>query len=237
MWVTMQRGDDFDDEREYEADQEAAADEYYEQIGEEWAENHPELLAERFFAENYEEAVEQFTSERLQSYYLEQPELAVPALNALRYAQSLMPAFHQAALVFAVTATELAVKDVLLKPIISGLVHIEDLASLVADLTTKHSGMDRFQNLLTEILAQFGGVDLKVFKRPGATKGLWQEMNDVQKARNAVVHRGQTVDADVAVLSINVGNSLLNDIFPQVLSKLRLHLQESRTIQLAPKKT
>ena len=226
----IQHGDDFDDDARYEADQEAAAEAYYEQIGKDWARDNAGALAKDFYEENYKDAVRQFTSERLQSYYLQQPVLAVPALNALRYAQSLMPAFHQGALVFAVTATELAVKNVLLKPIISGLVHTEDLASLVADLTMKHTGMDRFQKLLTEILAQFGGVELKTFKRAGSNKGLWEEMNEVQKARNAVVHKGKTVAVDVANLSIRVADTLLTDIFPQILSKLGLHLHDPITI-------
>jgi hypothetical protein len=101
---------EYDDDAMYEAEQEASAEAHYEQVGKEWARDHAEELAKEFFEDNYEDAVNQFTSERLQSYYLEQPELAVPALNALRYAQSLMPSFHQAALIFAVTATELTVK-------------------------------------------------------------------------------------------------------------------------------
>jgi len=230
---------EYDDDAMYEAEQEASAEAHYEQVGKEWARDHAEELAKEFFEENYEDAVNQFTSERLQSYYLQQPELAVPALNAFRYAQSLMPSFHQAAMIFAVTATELTVKNVLLKPIISGLVHTEDLASLIADLTTKHSGMDRFQNLLTEILAQFGGFELKTFKRAGSAKTLWQEMDDVQKARNAVIHRGEIAEAGIASLSIAVADSLLNEIFPEILKKIGLHIHNPITIcaQTHPKST
>jgi hypothetical protein len=71
---------------------------------------------------------------------------------------------------FAITATGLTVKNVLLKPIISGLVHTEDLAAFIADLTTTHTGMDRFHKLLTGILAQYGGVELKTFKRNSSNK-------------------------------------------------------------------
>jgi hypothetical protein len=199
-------------------------------MGKEWARDHSDELAKEFFEHNYEEAVNQFTSERLQSYYLEQSELAGPALNALQYAQSLMPLFHQGALIFAVTATELKVKNVLLKPIISGLVHSEDLASFIADLTTKHSGMDRFQNLLTEILSQFGGFELKTFKRADSAKTLWNEMDEIQKVRNAVIHKGETVGTNIASLSISAAEVLLHEIFPEILRKLGLHLHKPITI-------
>ena len=221
---------EYDEEREWEAQQEADGEAYYDhlykQIGPEWARDHASELLE----EHYEDAVNQFTLERLQSYYSAQPNLAVPARDSLLYAQSLMPSFPQAALVFAVTATELTVKTVLLKPLISGLVHTEDLASFIAELTTKHTGMDRFQKLLTEIVAQFGGVQLKTFKRAGSVKTLWEEIGEIQCARNAVSHRGETVDSGIAVIAISVSTTLLNEVFPQILKKLGLHLHDPITV-------
>src|SRR5271163_4147835 len=107
----------------YDAEMEAAAELHYDEVGKEWARDHAEELAKEFFEDNYKDAVNQFTSERLQSYYLKHPELASAAINALQYAQLLRPSFHRAALVFAATSMELTVKNVLLKPIISGLVH------------------------------------------------------------------------------------------------------------------
>lgn len=136
------------------------------------------------------DAVRQFTVERLQSYYLAHPKLAESAVEALTYAQSLLSSQPQAALVFATTSTELAIKAVLLRPIVSGLVHTEGLAAFITDLVTQHTGMDRLRDLLTEILAQFGGVDLKTYTRPNSTRTLWQEIDEIQKARNGVIHRG-----------------------------------------------
>ena len=206
----------------WEYKEEAAEDAYWEQLleelGPEWAEEHG--LAPP------EDAIKEFTAERLQSYYLAHPNLAGPAYGSLLYAQSLMPSYPEAALVFAVTATELAIKTVLLKPIVFGLVHTEALASFITDLTTQHTGMERFQTILTEILARFGGVDLKVFKRTHSEKTLWQEIGEVQKARNAVVHRGETVDDSCAVLGLAVASAILTGIFPQVVARLKLHLHD-----------
>ena len=145
-------------------------------------------------------------------------------------AQSLMPSHPTAALVFGVIATELAVKVVLLKPIVFGLVHNEGLASFITDLVTQHTGMERFQTLLTEILSQFGGVDLKVFRRPKSAKTLWQEIGEIQTARNAVVHRGEAVDDANTALAMAVAATLLKDIFPQVLAKLNLHLHDGMMV-------
>jgi hypothetical protein len=215
---------EYDDDAMYDAEMEAAAELHYEELGKGWVRDHAEDLAKEFFEENYKDAINQFTGERLQSYYLKHPELASAAFNALQYAQSLRPSYHRAALVFAVTSTELTVKNVLLRPIISGLVHTEELASVVADLTTKHTGIGRFQDLLTEILGQYGGFELKTFRRPDSGKTLWQEMDDVQKARNNVIHRGAVVDEGVVDLSISVASVLLGGIFRRILKKIGLHL-------------
>lgn len=224
------RDEDRDEDREWEANQEAeedaAYDYFYNKIGPEWAREHGRELLD----EHYGEAVEQFTSERLQSYYLANPSLATPARESLLYAQSLMPSFTQAALIFAVTATELTIKSVLLQPIITGLVHTEELASFIADLTTKHTGLERFHTLLTEILAQLGGVQLKTFKRANSTKTLWEEVTEVQSARNALIHRGRKSNASVAGLSISVAETLLNDIFPKIVANLGLHIDGSMNV-------
>jgi hypothetical protein len=209
-------------EYEEEAAEVAYQEQLLEELGPEWAEENGFAL--------YEDAIKEFTAERLQSYYVANPNVAGPAYRSLVYAQSLMPSHPKAALVFAVTATELAIKTVLLKPIVFGLVHTEALASFITDLTTKHTGMDNFQTILTEVLARFGGVDLKVFKRAASKKTLWQEIGELQKARNAVVHRGDDVDDAIARLGIAVAATLLNEVFPQILTKLVLHLHDPMTV-------
>ncbi|MBS1828814.1 MAG: hypothetical protein JST93_26160 [Acidobacteria bacterium] len=209
-----------------DAEREAAEDAFYEaayeQVGPQWAEDHGMYF--------YEDAVREFTAERLQSYYVAHPELAQAAHESLLYAESLRVSFPKAALIFAVTGTELAVKNVFLKPIVYGLVHTEGVAAFVTDLTTQHTGMERFQSLLAEILTQFGGVDLKTFKRADSLKTLWQEIGEVQKARNSVIHRGGPASDDDADLAIAVAGTLLTEILPDVLTKLGLHIHPPMTI-------
>jgi hypothetical protein len=178
----------------------------------------------------YHDAVKQFTEERLQSHYLANPKLAEPALDALTYAQSLLSTQPLAALVFATTSTELAIKAVLLRPIVSGLVHTEGLAAFITDLATQHTGMERFRELLTEILAQFGGVDLKTYTRPNSKRKLWEEIDDIQKARNGVIHRGEKPKDSAAPLAVAVAATLLRKIFPLILVKLKLHIHAPITV-------
>jgi len=227
--------EDEDDERYQEALQEAAHEAAAEEaaykhfsaeIGSQWARDH----ADELFQEHYEDAVSAFQSERLTSYYVKNPGLARPARDLLVYAQSLMPSFPQAALVFAVTAAELVWKKVLLEPIVFGLVHTEGLANLVTELTLNHTGMGRFKFLLTGILSEFGGVDLMKYKRDGSPNTLWEEISAIQKARNGLIHEGKQAPDGTPALAISVAEALLNIIFPQVITKLGLHLHENQTV-------
>jgi hypothetical protein len=186
--------DDWEDEARWEAEQEAAAEARFEKQAREWVRDNAAEFAREFFEENYDEAVKVFTSERLQSFYVGHPELAFPALDALNYARSLMPKHPRAALVFGVTSAELVIKNVLLKPLISGLVHAEDLASLVVEQSTNQTGIDRFQKLLAGIVSAFSPFDLSTFKRVNTTQTLWQEIRTVQEIRNAVIHRGEPAE-------------------------------------------
>ncbi len=194
----------------------------YNEFGPQWADEH----AEELYRRHYDEAVKEFTAERLKSFYVAHPNLAQPALRSLGYAQSLVSSHPAAALVFATTAIELAIKVVLLQPIIYGLVHIEAFAPLVADQCTQQTGAKRFHALLFEILDRFGGVNLREFRRHDSEKTLWQEFTSVQDARNAVVHGFSPVDLSTADLAITIAVTLLSVVFPQVLARLDLHLHD-----------
>jgi hypothetical protein len=222
--------DEREDEARWEAVHEAAGKEYFEKQAREWVRDNPAEFAREFFEGNYEEAVRVFTSERLQSFYLQHPDLALPSLEALNYARTLMPTHPRAALVFGATSIELVIKNVLLRPLISGSVHIEDLALLVVEQSTNQTGMVRFQKLLAGIVSEFSSFELSTLKRPSSNQTLWEEIKTVQEARNGVVHRGEAFDEEMATRSIEIADMLLKVILPDVLSKLELHTHPPITI-------
>jgi len=223
-------GDDWEDEAWLEAAHEAAAEANFEKQVHEWVRDHPAEFAHEFFEDNYEEAVRVFTAERLQSYYVEHPDLALPALETLNYARSVMPAHPRAALVFGAASTELVIKNVLLRPLISGLVHIEDLALLVVEQSLNQTGLDRFQKLLAGIVSEFSSIELNTFKRSGSGQTLWHEIKTVQEARNGVVHRGESAEEEMATRSIEIADTLLTVVLPDILLKLDLHTHPPITI-------
>jgi hypothetical protein len=183
-----------------------------------------EQYMEQLYQEHKLEALEEFTSERLQSFYLKHPDLVQPALRALADARNLQAIHAGAAWVFGAVAMELGIRSVLLKPVVYGLVHQDSVASLITDLVMSHAAFDRFGHLLFQVLANHGGVDLRTAKRPGSTILLWAEMSSVQKRRNAVLHRGEQATGDDATLSIEVASTILDGLIPSALHRLGMHL-------------
>jgi len=209
-----------DDEWEDEARWEAEQEERFENQAREWLRENAAELAHESFEDNYEEAVKLFRSERLKSFYIEHPELAGPALEALNYARTLLMTHPRAALVFGAISIELLIKNVLLRPLISGLVHSEDLASLIVEQSTNQIGLDRYQKLLAGIVSEFSSFELSTLKRPNSSQTLWQEITIVQEARNGVIHRGRSVEAEMATRSIEIADMLLNVILPDVFVEI-----------------
>jgi len=197
--------------------------------------SYEEAAYDQYLSERYEElkveelikeAIEEFTDERLKSYFLDNRALAKPAVDALSAARELTGINVTASFLFAAIAVEVGLKTTLLKPIVYGLVHAESVAGLVTDLAASHAGMDRYRKLLLELLQQYGGVDLDTFKRSGSNKALWEEIKDIQSTRNLIVHRAETASEKDAELALSVATEILETIFPAVVKKLGLYLHE-----------
>ena len=179
------------------------------------------------------EAIDQFTFERLRSYYLNNKSLATKAVAVFREAQSLESTSPSAATVLFTTSIELCLKVALLKPVIYGLVHNESVADLISDLSVKHNGFDRFKPLLARILAEYGGIDFNAFTIEGHTKTLWEELTVLQDARNALVHRGELTSVDTAKLAGEVATMIIGTYFVSVLNGLGLKYIKGGSIENA----
>lgn len=187
-----------------------------------WA--YEQYALEQELLELQEGWIAEFRKERLRSYYLEQPLLAQPAFNALNEARSLADERPSAALIFAATAIEVGYRETLLKPIIYGLVHSQVSAKLIADSVTAQSSMDKLKDILFHVLYEHTGTDLASFIRSGTTKTLWQEMKQVQELRNRILHRADTVSNAEANHAIEVASTILEVLFPVVVTGLDLQV-------------
>jgi len=177
---------------DWEAEQNAAFDEFV------------ESLSKELYAEHAEQAIDEFIKARLRSFYAENTTVAVDATIFLRKAKELISTDPTASLFYSSVATEVFIKSVILKPIIAGLVHSGATAELVTGLMVNQSGMDRFSDLLFTISYEYAGIDLKILKRRGSHKPLWQERAEVQRIRNRIAHQAKECSEVDAKLSFEI---------------------------------
>ena len=86
---------------------------------------------DELYREHKEQAIEEFTGERLKSFYLAHPLIARPSFEALTEARKLVEGHLSAAQVIAAVAVEVGLKDALLKPVVHGLVHSTRITTLL----------------------------------------------------------------------------------------------------------
>jgi hypothetical protein len=201
--------------------QDSAMDEMYERISEE------------LYPEHREQAVGEFTADRLRSFYLANPMVMRPAVDTLHEVQRLHTNGHSAAVVvFCGTAIELFLKATLLQPIVHGLVHSPALADIIVKHAVGQTGFDRYRDLLSRMFRELANLDLGQVTRNGAKIGLIEESHSVQKLRNNIIHQGKSCNADDANHAIEVAAAVYSAIVVPLLGSLGLTVVEKGRIQL-----
>jgi HEPN domain-containing protein len=188
-------------------------------------------FANELYPEHKTQAIEEFTAERLRSYYVKYPDVLVPAVNALDESKQLHELGHNsAAIVFAASAVELLFKSAVLRPVIYGLVHHDGLAETIVEVSTGGSGFDRYEKLLQKLFAHLTYSDLASVSRKDAAKPLLKECNDLQDKRNKIIHKGQRFGAEESAWAAEVSASAYHLIVGKMLYSLKLGVYDGHMI-------
>ena len=191
-------------------------------------------MSQELYPEHREQAIDEFTAERLQSYYLQHPEITRPGFRLQKEARELLDAQRYGpSLVFAASAAEQFLKAALLRPVIYGLVHIEPLAEMVVESALSQTGYLRYTKLLSGLFSALTTVDLRVLVRTGGSKPLLEEASELQTRRNAVIHRGEDVSEKEAITGLAVSASVYTYILAEMLSALGLERSNLGLVQRA----
>ena len=198
---------------------EYAMDEFYDQISKE------------LYPDHKEQAIGEFTDEKLRAYYLQNPDVMRPAVNATQEGNwQLEQKRYSPALVCYVTAIELLLKGTLLRPVLYGLIHNEGLAEIMTNHILDQAGVRRYENLLAELFANLTTIDVKQISREGAQAKLFEECRDLQKIRNYIVHRGVFCTETEAKKSKLVSVAVLEKIVRPMLFSIGLTVIEEGKI-------
>jgi hypothetical protein len=192
--------------------EEAQQEEAYDRMVDEILASHKDDIIDEYLAQHKEDIIDEFISERMHSYYLNTPHITASADTAIEEAQKLIDISPRASLVFSVSAIEITLRDILLKPVAVGMVHDDNTAPIMAEFVIRNNS---FHKLLLQILEHYG-LDLKQVTRRGSDKKLWVEIEETKQCRNNILHRGGAASQEVAKLSLDIAITLLRKLYPAV---------------------
>lgn len=186
---------------------------------------------EQLSRELYEQHIEQFSSERLKSYYTLHPDVVKPAMDALQEGRwQLENGHYTASLIFFVSALELLLKATVLKPLVFGLVHDGRLADIVVDEATNQTAFDRYRPLLNALFEALGAGKLGEVRRDGQSVSLLSECEGLQRSRNDAIHSGVQATLQDGERARAVAVAVFERIVRPMLDKLGLAAGEGGTI-------
>jgi len=189
-------------------------------------------IARDLYPEHKAQAIVEFTTERLQSYYIANPGVMRPAVDAIKEGRKLQANGHSAAaVVFFVTAIELLLKATLLKPVVHGLVHSEGLAEIIVQLALGQPGFDRYTKLLAKLFNELVGIDITTVSRPSVTEFLLKECAGQQSLRNKIIHQGASATADQADNARSVAVAVYELVVKPMLTQVGLEAGEHGEIK------
>lgn len=82
------------------------------------------------------------------------------------------------------------------------------------------------KKLLAKIFQDVSSLDLMTHRRTGVAKTLWEEIVEVQKHRDLILHRAEVVTKDDAEHAIAVATAIFEELFPVFAKSLGYHLHD-----------
>ena len=181
-----------------------------------WREEAYDQMVNEILESHRDEIIDEFVFERMVSYYQNNPNLTAAAASALVEARSLLKSSPTASLVFSRSATEIALRDVLLKPLAYGMVHDEKAGSLMVELAIRNQ---QFIKLLFSVL-EYYDVDPKSLTREGASNNIWAEIQEISDTRNQILHHGEKASDEQASRSIDLASIVLDKLYPYLRKQI-----------------
>ncbi|MHC5053961.1 MAG: hypothetical protein ACYTKD_04510 [Planctomycetota bacterium] len=200
-----------------------------------WDSHYEDVMADLAYEDQRDRNIEEFKRESLQSYYRDNSEVAKGAFDSLTEARQLLDAGHfTASYLFAAIAIEAAFREALVKPVVYGLIHNEELAEEIVEQGFKLAPMARLKSLVHGVVSEYGGVDMKAYKRPDAPSTLSKEIESIRKLRNTTAHRGDPVDEEKASHAVAVAQHVLEVLLPTVLEVFCIGFDEGGAVKWLP---
>lgn len=122
-----------------------------------------------------------------------------------------------------------------MKPVVYGLVHHDPLADLIVEFTVGQTGFERYNKLLAKLFENLAGINLDTVQRQGSARKLLDEVSELQKVRNKIIHQGLQVQDGEAKNALAITEAVVAQIVLEMLGALGLQIEKGGRIVPAPR--
>lgn len=188
-------------------------------------------ISRELYPEHKEQAIVEFTDEKLKSYYQKNPNVMRPAVDAIQEGNwQLKHEHYPSALVFYVTSIELLLKATLLRPVLYGLIHNEGLSEIMINNILGQTGIVRYEKLLSQLFENIADIKLDEITREDTQVKLFSECKQLQKIRNNIIHQGAVCTKHEAEKGKLVSAAVFEKIVQPMLHSIGLNVIEKGEI-------
>ena len=184
---------------------------------------------ERLYEEFKEQYEANFISDKINTFYTDNPNIAQESINNLIISKELFSGgCFSASYLHAFIFIEVIIKTIAVKPVLYSLSFDSRASVLLYSNTFKNKSIINIPNLFFEILKDFTGIDLKNIKRENNDLKLWEELNNLQSLRNEIVHQGKLLQKEEAEQAINIATFIFDEIITKILDTFQFHLEDNK---------
>jgi len=174
-----------------------------------------EKLEEYYYDYWYSDIIEDFKDETLSSFFEVNENILLISYTAQSEAKKLIAISPSATILFTFTAIETAIKHILLKPMIYGMTHNENVAELIVGKFLKQSNVNSYIDLAFTLVKKATELELEDAKTTDG-KSIKKEIVALSKKRNNIIHSGKLYnksDAEDALM-------ILDELYDKIIIKM-----------------
>lgn len=179
---------------------------YQEALEEEWYDR----LVQEIIEQNRPDIISEHVRGKMKWYYAVHSDCFNAPRIALKKAGALLNVDADASLVFSNSCIELAMHDIILKPMFFGMIHDEDVGESIIGISIRHQALRKF--MLLTVLKDYG-IDLQ-------DDNLWEKVVTIGKIRNYILHKGESVSLEQAEKALATADTMLSEVCGELRRKL-----------------
>jgi hypothetical protein len=178
-----------------------------------------------------EEIIDDFVRDITLSFFANNEDILSISYTSQDEAKKILNTSPSSAILFTYTAIETAIKHAILKPMIYGMTHNENVANLIVNKFLQLSNVDAYTSITFKLVDELIQLDLSNAKTH-QNKLIIKETENLAKKRNNIIHSGRLYEKDDALEALKILDDLYHNVIIKMLNHINFTISEKKIIKI-----